>query len=524
MKILTLAALILLAAVPVAQALTTEALLDTLQHTAFDFFWNEANPANGLIKDRSTSTSPCSIASVGFGLSAICIGIDHGWVSREEGRQRILTTLQTLWNGPQGTAASGMIGYQGLFYHFLDMNTATRTWNCELSTIDTALLFAGIMDARQYFDTVDPLDADLRDLADAITQRADWEWARASGVGIRMGWQPGSGFDGFGTWVGYNEATILYIIALGSPTHPVLSSTWYTWTSGYLWNTHYGYTYVQFPPLFGHQYSHCWIDFRYIQDAYMRFRDSTYFENSRLATYAARAYCIDNPLGWTGYSDLVWGLTACDGPSGYAARGAPPGQNDDGTVAPTAAAGSIAFAPEIVIPTLHHYYDTYHDQLWSTYGFKDAFNLTQNWWDTDYIGIDEGPIILMIENYRTGGIWQRMMDHPDIQRGLEVAGFETITGVAAEPAQPVTTISLSSSSPNPFTGSTLIVYRLARAGQASLDVYDVRGRRVGRLVDGVQSAGLHEATLDGANLPSGVYFYRLAANGQQVWRRCTLIR
>ena len=161
-----------------AHALTTEALLDTLQHTSFQFFWNEANPANGLIKDRSTPGSPCSIASVGFGLSAICIGIDHGWVTREEGRDRVLTTLQTFWNGPQGSGASGYIGYKGLFYHFLDMNTAMRTWNCELSTIDTALLFAGILDAKQYFATADPGDVQMRALADSIYQRADWNFMR----------------------------------------------------------------------------------------------------------------------------------------------------------------------------------------------------------------------------------------------------------------------------------------------------------------------------------------------------------
>ncbi len=507
-----------------AAALTTEALLDTLQHTAFDYFWNEANPSNGLIKDRSTSGSPCSIAALGFGISAICIGIDHGWVTREEGQGRILTALQTLWTAPQGPEPSGTIGYQGLYYHFLDMNTAVRVWDCELSTIDTALLFAGIIDARQYFSTDDPLDVEVRTLADSITQRANWEFMRNNGVGIRMGWKPGSGFSGFGTWVGYNEAMILYILALGSPTYPVPASTWFTWTSGYSWQTHYGYSYVNFPPLFGHQYSHCWIDFRSIQDIYMQSRGITYFENSRRATLAAQAYCIDNPLGWTGYGENVWGLTASDGPEGYNARGAPPAFNDNGTITPTAAAASIAFAPEIVIPTLHHFFDTYQADLWSVYGFKDAFNLTQNWWATDYIGIDQGPIIIMIENYRTQAIWERFMEHPDVLAGLEQAGFVPATAVAEEAGERPSLFALAQNSPNPFQGAALVSYRLPVANHVSLELYDVKGRRVRTLVDEVQPAGDHQVTIEGAGLPSGVYFYRLQSGERHEWRRCLLVK
>jgi hypothetical protein len=505
------------------EALTTEALLDTLQHTAFDYFWNEANPDNGLIKDRSTSWSPCSIASLGFGLSAICIGIDHGWVSREAGRERILTALNTLWNGPQGDGEAGYIGYKGLYYHFLDMTTATRTWSCELSTIDTALLFAGILDAKQYFDTGDPLDGEVRALADSITHRADWDFMRNSGVGIRMGWKPTTGFSGYGTWVGYNEAMIMYILALGSPTHPVPSSTWYTWTSGYDWSTQYGYEYVIFPPLFGHQYSHCWIDFRYIQDAYMAARGITYFQNSRRATYAQRAYCIDNPGGFVGYGENLWGLTASDGPSGYGARGAPPPQNDDGTITPTAAASSIAFAPAIAIPALHNMYDTYGAQLWSTYGFKDAFNLTVNWWDTDYIGIDQGPIIIMIENYRTGAVWSRFMQDEDVQRGLVEAGFSEVTGIG-DPVTGVQPKLLLRNAPNPFRNATVISYSVSSPGQVTLRLFDVAGRPVRTLMDGVQPAGDYQVFLDGEGLANGVYYYQLEAGGVRAGNRCLLLR
>jgi len=507
-----------------ARALTTEALLDTLQHTAFNYFWNEANATNGLIKDRSTLTSPCSIASLGFGLSAICIGIDHGWVTRDAGRTRILTALQTLWTQPQSSAANGTIGYQGLYYHFLDMNTALRTWSSELSTIDTALLFAGIIDVKQYFDTADPGDVQVRDLADNIYYRANWEFMRNFAPSIYMGWKPGTGFGGFGQWIGYNEAMILFILALGSPTHPVPASTWTSWTGGYNWSTQYGQDYVIFPPLFGHQYSHCWIDFRTIQDAYMTNRGITYFENSRRATLAQQAYCIANPLGRVGYGQYVWGITASDEPGGYAAHGAPPPQNDNGTITPTAVAGSLPFAPEIVIPTLHHLYDTYGAQLFSTYGFKDAFNLTANWWGTDYVGIDQGPIIIMIENYRTGNVWRRFWTNPDIQRGLQRAGFLTATDVAQIGPATGRRFALLQNEPNPMRTVATVPFRLEVPGRVSLALYDVAGRRVRQLLEGAWPAGEHGVPLDAAGLPNGVYYLRLEVDGQRQAKACLVLR
>ena len=503
-----------------AQALTTPALLDSIQHTAFSYFWNEANPANGLIKDRSTDTSPCSIAAVGFGLSAICIGIDHGWITREEGRDRVLTTLETFWNGPQGSGPSGYMGYKGLFYHFLDMNTGMRVWNCELSTIDTALFLAGVLDAQQYFLGNDATELQIRTLADDLYLRADWEFMRNLGPGIRMGWTPEGGFGGFGTWIGYNEATILYILALGSPTHAVPTSTWFTWTSGYDWLTYYGLSYVNFPPLFGHQYSHCWIDFRNRQDVYMANKGIDYFENSRRATLAAREYCIDNPLNRVGYSDLVWGLTASDDPWGYLAHGAPPGQNDNGTITPTAAASSIAFAPEIVIPTLHHFYDSYQSQLWGPYGFKDAFHLGQDWWGPDYLGIDQGPIVIMIENHLNEAIWSRFMQNPYIQAGLAAATF--VSTAASEPAQRL--LSLGQNHPNPFRADSRIDFTLARGGHASLTLYDVLGRRVATILDGDISAGAHQVFLPGEKMQTGVYFYVLQSGGMRLSKNCVIIK
>jgi len=505
---------------PVGASLTTPALLDSLQHTAFLYFWQEVSPISGLIKDRSTSWSPCSIAAQGFGISAICIAIDHGWVTREVGRARILLGLETLWNGAQGPEPSNRNGYKGLFYHFLDLNTGVRVWDSELSTIDTALLMAGVLDARQYFDTADPVDAELRDLCDALYHRVDWEFMRDGSYGIRMGWKPVTGFSGYGKWYGYNEAMILYILALGSPTHPVPAIDWTYWTSGYSWSSHYGYEFVTCPPLFTHQYSHCWIDFRGIQDPWMSQRGIDYFENSRRATLANRAYCIANPGGWSGYGAEYWGLTASDDPNGYAAHGAPPAQSDNGTISPTAAAGSIVFAPDEVIPTLHAMYDNLGTALWGEYGFKDAFNLTLFWWAPDYLGIDQGPFILMIENYLNEGVWQRFNDNPDIVRGLQRAGFVTATSLT-----PFETATVEAwTSPNPFTGSTTVSYRLGRAGPVTLDLYDARGRLVRSYEDQAGDRDVGTIVVNGSDLASGLYFYRLNSDSGTVWKRCVLVK
>lgn len=517
---------LLVAAIPcrLPAQITETALLDTIQYTAFRFFWDEANPSNGLIRDRSASWAPSSIASVGFGLSAICIGVDHGWVTREAARDRVLTTLRTFLRGPQGPGA-GYIGMYGLFYHFLDMTTATRTWDSELSTIDTALLFAGIIDAREFFDGADPAEVELRAVADSITQRANWDLMRNYHPGILLGWMPGSGFLNYGQWIGYNEAMIMYIIAMGSPTFPVDSTGWAAWTMGYQWQTHYNQTYVIFPPLFGHQYSHCWIDFRSIQDAYMRKKGITYFENSRRATLAQQAYCAANPGNFPGYSDTLWGITASDVPGGYRAHGAPPPENDDGTLVPTAAISSIAFAPEAVLPVIRTLWHTYGAQLWTKYGFRDAFNLKVNWWGPDVIGIDQGPIIIMIENYRTGRVWERFMRNADIRRGLTVAGFTPVTAVGEEERLP-SAVTLAQCYPNPFNPRTTISFTLP-AGQhrhVTLTVYDMLGRLVGTPVDGPLAAGHHAVAFDGSSLASGTYYYRLRTGSVTLTRSMLLVQ
>ena len=433
---------------------TPTALVEDLERRTFDYFWVSANPVNGLVPDRYPTPSFSSVAAVGFGLTAYPVGVERGYVSRDAALTRVLTTLRFLHDAPQGPAARGMSGYKGFFYHFLDMQTGKRYRTVELSTIDTALLIAGVLVCESYFDRDEPGEAEVRRLADELYRRVDWAWAAAANGAVALGWTPESGFHPL-SWHGYNEAMILYVLGLGSPTAPLPDGAWLAWTSTYEphWQTLYGQTHLAFPPLFGHQYSHVWVDFRGIRDAFMRAKGSDYFENSRRATYAQRAYAIANPMGWKDYGPEIWGITASDGPGtarfpyagerrffrGYAGRGmGGVGTYDDGTLAPTAAAASIAFAPEIVLPALATMRARYGDHLYSTYGFIDAFNPSFDfnahpkngmrvaglgWFDGDYLGIDEGPIIAMIENYRSDLIWRVMRGNPYVRRGLTRAGF-----------------------------------------------------------------------------------------------------
>jgi hypothetical protein len=425
--------------------------LEYIQAANFYYFWYSGNPANGLVPDRSANGSGCSIAAVGFGLTAIGIGVDHGWISRTQATARVLTTLNTFWNGPQGSNTTGVIGYNGWFYHFLDMNLAVRSGGTELSSIDTVLLLGGIMYCKQYFNGTNADETSIRTLAAQIFNRVDWTWMARGTDAVSMGWYPGTGAgSGFisGNWVGYNEGMLLYILGLGIANNPLPATAWSRWTSGYVYtNNLYGESFLLFPPLFGHEYSHCWIDFRHIGDTYMNSHNSTYFENSRRAAIANRAYCIADPLGWVGYGSNTWGLTACDGPSGYSARGAPPAQNDDGTIAPTAAGAAMAFTPEFSLPTLRNFYNG-RAHLWSAagYGFIDAFNQTPPvWFDTDELGIDQGPIVIMIENHRTNKPWRLFMQDPEVQRGLARAGFVQLpsvpVGLVAQPSQNTVTLS-----------------------------------------------------------------------------------
>lgn len=426
--------------------------LETLERRTFDWFWDTANPRNGLVPDRWPDINFSSSAAIGFGLTAYGVGAERGYVTREQARDRTLTTLRFLWQAPQNDQPRDVTGYRGFFYHFLDMENGRRYQTVELSTIDTALLVAGVLFAQSYFDRDDAGEKEIRDLADRLYRGIEWTWMQPRAPLIAMAWRPEKGMTPQ-DYRGYEEAMILYILALGSPDHAISPDAWAARTRNYKWDTFYGQEYVNYAPLFIHQYSHIWIDFRGIRDDYMREKGIDYFENSRRATYAQRAYAARNPNAFRDYSENIWGLTACIGPADakasvdgkvvqfhtYWARGASSGDvRDDGTIAPTAAAGSLPFAPEIVVPALKAMQAKYGDRLFRRYGFVDAFNPTfaaaglptrrgtvhpEGWFVDDYLGIDQGPIVLMAENHRSGLVWNVMKKNPYIVRGLCRAGF-----------------------------------------------------------------------------------------------------
>lgn len=423
-----------------AESLPDDALLEQLQRDAFDYFLQAYNPSNGLVADTTHPDSPCSIAVIGFALSAYPVGVERGWMERVEAVQRTLVTLRFLMDSDQSGSARAT-GYRGFYFHFLDMDSGTRVWHSEVSLIDTGFLMAGILTAATYFDTDSPDEIELRRLADALYRRVDWRWAQRDAGAVTHGWKPECGFLDYG-WEGYSEAILLYVLGLGSPTHPLTDESFTAWTVTYQWENLYGHDFLYAGPLFIHQFSHAWIDFRGIRDVFMREKNCDYFENSRRATYVQREYAIRNPGNFTDYDADCWGLSAGDGPQaqarriagrqqsfyGYAARGVPYGP-DDGTLCPSSTLSSLVFAPELVLPALR--------ALWARTDGDDAtlihtsgFNPTvteagpHGWVSPGQFGLDQGMIVLMIENHRSGLPWRLGRANPFVRAGLRRAGFK----------------------------------------------------------------------------------------------------
>jgi hypothetical protein len=424
----------------VAEETFTADQLDDLQWQTFQYYLREINEANGLIADKTEPGAPSSIAAVGMTLASQPILVERMLLPRELLARRALKKLRFFWNSPQGPEADAT-GYKGFYYHFLDMQTGRRVWNCELSTVDSGFLLAGFLTAAAYFDRDTPEEQEIRTLADALYRRVDWRWALNGGPTLTHGWRPETGFLPY-RWEGYDEALLLYVLGLGSPTHPLPEESYAAWASTYQWKDIYGYEHLYSGPLFTHQLSHLWLDFRGIQDRFMREHGLDYFENSRRATFVQQQYAIRNPFEWEGYGARCWGITASDGPGwmtlkvngierhffDYVARGVPYGP-DDGTIAPWAVVSSLPFAPEIVLPTIQHFAQMDLGML-EPYGFRATFNRTfpvegssLGWVSRWHFGIDQGPIILMIENARTGLLWQLMKRSPYIVTGLRRAGF-----------------------------------------------------------------------------------------------------
>jgi hypothetical protein len=421
----------------------TEVDFDRLQWSSILYYLHETNPDNGLTRDKTDPTAPSSIAANGMALASLPVATERGVFYRPFAAKMARRRLRFLYELPQGPEPDAS-GYKGFFYHFLDIETGRRVWQSELSTIDSAFLFAGMLTAATYFDQDTAVEAEIRRLAHELYCRADWNWARNGGPTLTHGWRPETGFLPY-HWEGYDEGLLLYILGLGSPTHPLPPESYAAFCSTYQWKQLYGRELLHSGPLFTHQLSHLWIDFRGIRDAFMRDHQSDYFENSRQATFVQQAYAIQNPLQFAGYGEHSWGFTACDGPGwvkrvvggvereffDYMARGAPFGP-DDGTVAPWAVIASLPFAPEIVVPTARHFARLAFGSGIKRYGFKPSFNETfrvedspTGWWVTPYyFGIDQGPVILMIENYRSGMLWDLMCRCPAIVTGLKRAGFK----------------------------------------------------------------------------------------------------
>ncbi len=414
-------------------------LLDELQRAAFGYFLKAVNPANGLIADTSRENSPVSIAVVGFALACYSVAVERGWMAREDAVRRSLDALRFFRDSDQSGSPEST-GYKGFYYHFLDLKTGARVWRSELSMIDTALLIAGALTASLYFTADNTEESELRELVDFLYRRIDWPWAQNGDGALVQGRKPECGFLRYG-WEGYNESLVLYALALGSPTHAITHWCHKAWTSTYQWENLYGYDFLYAGPLFMHQFSHAWIDFRGIQDPFMREKRCDYFENSRRATYVQREYAQRNPHGFAGYGENCWGFSACDGPErnlpedlkkrrrvfGYAARGVPYGP-DDGTLSGSAPLASLPFAPEIVLPAVRGMQRHYPEML-SEGQYAGSFNPSlpsgdgSIWVSPGQFGLDQGIVVMMIENHRTDLIWRLTRACPIFRTGLRRAGF-----------------------------------------------------------------------------------------------------
>ena len=416
-------------------------LLSTLERESFLYFVHKANPTNGLVRDKSREGWPASIAAVGLALAAYPTGVELGYMTRDDAVERTLTTLRFFATAPHGSEVDAT-GHNGFYYHFLDMESGRRAWRCELSSVDTAFLLAGMLAAAAYFRQQSAEEDEIRRLADALYRKADWQWMQNGAAAVSHGWTPERGFLRH-RWHGYDEALIIYLLGLGSPTHPLPSESYSAWSSTYKWKKIYGIEFLYAGPLFIHQLSHVWIDFRDIRDEFMRQHDLDYFENSRRATFVQQQYAIRNPREFAHYDEFCWGITASDGPGpetalvggierefyDYISRGAPFGP-DDGTLAPWAVVASLPFAPEIVLPTLQNY-ERMHLVAARDYGYKASFNPTfpvrpehEYGWVSPYnFGLNQGPIVLMIENHRSGMLWSLMRECPYLVTGLRRAGF-----------------------------------------------------------------------------------------------------
>lgn len=396
-----------------------DAFLDELERASLRFFWEAADPRTGLVKDRSQADGPdqrevASIAATGFGLTALCVADWRGYERPSAVEERVRVTLRFLWEG--------LPHERGFFYHFVNCRTGARVWQCELSSIDTAILLCGVLTCRQHFRA-----RDIRLLAQRIYQRVDWRWMLDGRPVLAMGWKPESGFLP-SSWDHYCEHLMLYLLAIGSPTHPVPAESWHAWSRPV--HEYAGLRFISSrDPLFIHQFSHAWFDFRRRRDRY-----ADYFENSVIATQAHRLFCLNLRERFPHLSEDLWGITASDSAQGYVVWGGPPEHGPlDGTVVPCAAAGSLPFLPAECLRTLRHMRARYGGRVWKRYGFVDAFNPHTGWCNPDVIGINVGITMLMAENLRSGFVWRAFMKNREVRAAMAKAGFQREGGATTAP-------------------------------------------------------------------------------------------
>lgn len=404
--------------VPPDWRLTDDELLEEIVSRAFLFFWNEAGPHTGLVRDRALADGgpdarkTASIAATGFGLAALCIGHKRGYLPPHQIGARVVATLNFLLNHVDQV--------NGFFYHFLDINTGKRVHLSELSPIDTTILLCGVLMAREYFD-----NPRITQLANTLYRRVNWRWMLNGADTFAMGWTPEYKFIG-ARWDTYCELMMMYLLAIGAPVYNIPASSWNAFARPKM--EFGGYTYISAAdPLFVHQYSHAWFDFRNTRDQY-----ANYFQNSAIATYAHKLFCISLRWRFPDYDDNTWGVTASDSRLGYQAWGGPPEIGYlDGTVVPCATGGSLPFLPKETIAVLANLYNNYGLRAWKKYGFVDAFNPRTSWTDVDVLGIDQGITMLMVENYRTGFIWEHFMKAREAQRAMKLVGFQSTAQAAS---------------------------------------------------------------------------------------------
>jgi hypothetical protein len=427
---------------------TDEEMLLGLQRETFDYFLDATHPDTGLIADNTSADSPSSIAAVGLAMGGWIVGVERGLITRTEAIHRTLRVLSFFQSSHQGTEKDAT-GYRGFYYHFLGMKSGQRVWKCELSTIDTALFIVGALAASEYFNSDQEEEKEIRSKVDFLYRRIDWKWALNGESTLTHGWFPESGFIPHRWDKRYSEALILYILAMGSPTFPIGEEGYQKWTSTFQIFKSYDVEYLHAGPLFIHQMSQIWLDLRGQCDDFNRKVGFDYFENSKRATHVQRQYCIDNPRGFAHYGENTWGLTASDGPGpaqlvidgvnrtfyDYIARGAPD-DIDDGTVSPWAVVTSLPFSPNIVLSAIRHAIEklALKDKE-RRYGFAASFNPTfpdrslnhLGWVSPWKYGLNQGPIVLMIENYLSGLIWKLIMKNPFIITGMKHAGFKEVS-------------------------------------------------------------------------------------------------